>query len=633
MNNAREAYVEANQKGKKIYQGLKAKGQSGHLSSLDGLLKEVEIVSNIDLGVYEIQLKKVVGTYTNNRRNSFSRDFMPLENIESEFSQKWMNLYNHQIDQGISDPIKVIEYMNYYYVIEGNKRVSVLKYLEGVSVRGFVTRIIPKYDDQDEDIINYYAFLEFNSKTGINEIWFSKPSRFFRLLKYLETSFNSDNKDFYKSFLEDVYRPFRSVYKEFESKNSEITTGDAFILFAKLFPLNEEVSREHLRVIMPSLIREIDKLQSKDDINIQVDDKFDEAEKSFFNTLNVFKSNKKLKVGFVYSSNSKVSGWTYSHEIGRQHIEEKLGNQVETYYIENVPENDDESYEMINDFVRTGLDIIFTTSEIFKRSTLRCALENPIINFFNCSESRPYIHLTNYFGRTYEPRYLTGIIAGALTKNNLIGYTASKPSSEVFASINAFALGAKLVNPYAKVMVAWTNEWNNPKKTIGISDELAKLGADIISNKNLLVPRDVTLKYGVYSMLCSIDTNTHKPIEYLAAPIWKWGIFYEKILTSVLSGSFKKITTMYDSKKLVNFWWGLSSNAIDIYYSKEIVPKSTQKLVELMKEMIINDNHHPFTGPIVSNTGAKIVDDGIVMSVEEILSMDFLVDNVSVVEF
>lgn len=232
---------------------------------------------------------------------------------------------------------------------------------------------------------------------------------------------------------------------------------------------------------------------------------------------------------FVYARTIEKSGWTYAHELGRKHVEEVLKDQITTEYVENVPFGD-EAYNVLKDLAEIGYDVIFTTSPIYHKETLKCALEYPDIKFFNCSEYMPYTHVGNYFGRTYEPRFLTGIIAGALSKNNILGYVGTTLNHEVISCINAFALGAKLVNPYSKVLVSWTNDWSSNKKFQDADKTLIDLGADIISNITIDVNHPVTKMFGVYSMLSTIDENTKKPDKYLAAPIWRWEYFMKRYL-------------------------------------------------------------------------------------------------------
>ena len=625
-------YLDARSLGRKEYSRLKARGRSGHLTSLDGILKDIEIVATIDLGVRDIPLKKVIGTYFNSRRMIFSKNFMPLEALNTEFGGKWASLCNSHLEEGIREPIKVYEYLNYYYVMEGNKRVSVLKYFDALSVSAQIYRLIPRYDEIDEDVVLYYSFLDFYKETGLIELWFSKKTRYNSLLKYLN-EYNPEvlyHKTKYEHFLHFVYEPFRKIYKKSGGDQLDITTADAFLQYAKLYEIPQALDEKLAEKVMSNLIKELVNYGENEEIDIYTDSgSIDKA--TIMETISSIISHKKIKVGFVYARNANSSGWTYSHELGRRHIQARFNDQIETDFIDEVPE-DKSAYSAIEEFAGEGYDVIFTTSEIYRRATLRVALEHPEIKFFNCSGNRPFVHMTNYFGRTYEPRFLTGIIAGAMTDSNIIGYTATDPNPEVISCINAFAIGVKMVNPKARVLVVWTGEWNNPAVTTDLSERLIDMGADIISNKNLIVPRDVTMEYGVYSMLCNIDSVTKKPKNYLASPIWKWGIFYEKIVNSIINGSYQRVTAQnFEDSKLTNFWWGISSGVLDIYYSNKHIPVQTAKLIEIMKGLIITEQYHPFGGPLFDQNGVLRISNGKIATPEEILEMDWYVENVEII--
>lgn len=626
-------YNDARAKGKKEYGRLKARGQSGHLNSLDGLLKDIEIVGTISLGSYEIPLHKVVGTYYHARRMMFSKNFLPLEGDVTEFSAKWIEVCRAHLEEGIRDAAKVYEYLNYYYVMEGNKRVSVLKYFDAASVHADVIRLIPKYDEEDEDIVLYYAFLEFFEMTKLVSIWLSKPRRFKRLMGYLESYAPEGVKlvDKYVHFEKNVYMPFRKIYLEAGGQSLPMTTGDAFLLYAKLYKIPDFLDEKQVETIMPNLMKELSNYGEHEELEIVTTT--DDIEKvSFLGTLSTLIAPKQIKVGFVYARDTEKSGWTYSHDLGRKYIEDVFKDKVITGTITDVPE-DDTAYEVIKEFAEQGAyDVVFTTSEIFRRATLKCAMELPKIKFFSCSGNRPYVHMSNYFGRTYEPRFLAGIIAGSMTKSNIVGYTATDANPEVVSSINAFALGMKLVNPHSRLLVTWTGEWNNPKVSTDISEKLIDMGADMISNKNLIVPRKVTWEYGVYAMLCDIDPETKLPKQYLAAPIWKWGKFYEKIIASVLNGTYQRmISNESSSQRIINFWWGLDADVVDLYASETLIPKDTMKLVNFMKKMIVNDEFNPFTGPVYDTKGELRIQPDKVAVPEEIMAMDWFVDNVEIV--
>jgi basic membrane protein A and related proteins len=627
-----EHFDEARKLAIKEYNRSISSGQIGYLPSLEGILKDTEIVSQVDLGLIEIPLNKIVGTYTHLRSLSFARNFMPL--IEMEFRIKWSALCDAHLKEGIRDSIKVYEYLNWFYVVEGNKRVSVLKYFDAYSVSAVVTRLIPKMDENNEAIRLYYEFLKFNKKTGIYSIWFSKEGRYEELLTLLE-KFNPPNAFFdnkYKYFEVYIYNIFRNIYISSGGEKLSITTGDALLEYIKIYGVPKKLEEEKLILRMKEFLKELAAISNENGLDLSTTPAPSNQNKVINTLTSLVIPRKKLKIVFVYARTIEDSGWTYAHELGRLHLESVLGEHITTSYISRVPENSD-AYKLLKILANAGNDIIFTTSPIFLNSTLKCALEFPQVKFFNCSEAHAYKHVSNYYGRTYEPRFLTGIIAGSMTKNNIIGYVATSPTPEVVSSINAFALGARMVNPYAFVKVAWTNEWNSRVKFTDAGGRLIKEGADIICNRTLEVPHTVSHDYGVYSMLCTIDSQRGVPDKYLATPIWNWGIFYEKIVGNILNETFKTIMDMFStSTKLINFWWGIDTGVVDLFYSKELVPPETQKLVNLMKRMIMNNNYNPFTGPIYDKEGTLKVDTDETATYEQILSMDWFVENVETLQ-
>jgi basic membrane protein A and related proteins len=411
-----------------------------------------------------------------------------------------------------------------------------------------------------------------------------------------------------------------------------ITTGDALLEYINIYGVPKKLDEEKLTQRMKEFLKELEVISSSDGVDLSVTP-MENAPNKMINTLtSLVIPRKKLKVAFAYARTIESSGWTYAHELGRLYLEDALGDQITTSYVENVPENND-AYKVFKQLAKEDNDIIFTTSPIYLSSTLKCALEFPHIKFFNCSEAHPYKHVSNYYGRTYEPRFLTGIIAGSMTRNNVIGYVATSPTPEVISSINAFALGAKMVNPYAVVKVAWTNEWNSRVRFTDAGSQLIKDGCDIICNRTLEVPHTVSHDYGVYSMLCTIDRQRGVPDKYLATPIWNWGIFYEKIVRNILNETFKTIVDMFSSNtKLINFWWGIDTGVVDLFYSKELLPPETQKLVNLMKKMIMNNAYNPFTGPIYDKEGNLKIASDETATYEEILSMDWFVENVEILK-
>lgn len=627
-------YINARKAALKEYNKCVAKGEQGYLPSLAGLVSNVEIVSEINLGIMDIPLKKIVGTYTHLRSMSFAKNFLPLLKPDTEFMMKWMDLYEHQLEEGIRDPIKVYEYLNWYYVIEGNKRVSVMKYFDAYSISSEVIRLLPKKDENNVDICNYYEYLKFNKITGLTSINFSKGEYYHLLIDMLDGFSEPENamESKYKYFKNQIYSVFEDIYLKVIGANPLICAGDAFLQYSKVYGIPTIYDEEELSTKLKEFTKSLKALESEEVSNLQTLP-LEHSQGGLINAITTLMlPKKKLKVAFAYARTINSSGWTYAHELGRIHLQEVLGEHVETSYIENLPENAD-SYYSIKKLAEDGNDVIFTTSPIFFNETLKCGIEFPNIKFFNCSEYKPYTNVSNYYGRTYETRFLIGIIAGAMTKTDIIGYVATSPTAEVISSINAFALGAKLVNPRSKVLVSWTNEWNSRTKFSASGNKLINHGADILSNRTLTVEHSVSKKYGVYSMLCTVDRQKKAPDKYLATPIRHWGIFYEKIMRNIINDTYKTVFDMFSgNSNLISFWWGMDSEVVDIFYSKDLVPQETQKLVNLLKKMIINNSFNPFTGPIYNQEGILKIETDKHASHQEILSMNWYVENVEIIK-
>ena len=631
--NAVDCFAEAKKDGMKAYSKEIFNNQVGYLPSLDELIKDIEIISEVNLGLIEIPLKKIIGTHSHLRSLSFAKNFMPILQSGTDFDGKWISLCGIHLTEGIRDPIKVYEYLNWFYVIEGNKRVSVLKYFDAFSIPAIVIRLIPKIDENDINSRIYFEYLKFYQLTKIHSIWFSEEHGFEKLillLKHFNPTLPITENNKFNFFEKYIYNTFRECYLKAGGQKLPITTGDAFLEYCNIYGIRKSIKLSELQATMRVFLPEMVLMSKKLAMAVQTVP-LEKAQKNVLSTLTTMVMPKKiLKVAFAYSRTIQSSGWTYCHELGRLHINKVLGDKITTTYVENVPANED-SYNVFKQLAEDGNSIIFTTSPIFMNATLKCSLDYPNVRFFNCSEYHPYARVSNYFGRTYEPRFLTGLIAGSMTKSNIIGYIATSPAPETISSINAFAIGAKMVNPYCKVKVCWTNEWNSPIKYVNAGNKLILSGADIISNQYIQTPRSETKKFGIYSMLSTIDKNTHLPDKYIAAPIWHWGIFYEKILNNILNDSIKNITDLFNNNpKLINFWWGMDSGVIDIFCSKRHLPQGTEKLVYLMKKMIINGEYHPFTGKIYDTKGDLKVQKNEIASIKQIFNMDWFVDIVEI---
>ena len=623
-------YINARKSGLREYSNYISQGRNGYLPFLDGILKNIDIVSEVDMGIVDIPLRKIRGTYTYLRSISFARNYMPLMEADSEFALKWQNVCDIQNKEGLRDPIKVYEYLNWFYIIEGNKRVSVLKYLDVYSFMGKVTRLIPKYDESNKDIVLYYEFMEFNKKTGINDIWLTDVKGYGELWEiikdYKPSSRFADESDRYRYFQSGLYHMFRKVFYELGGDKLTNTTGDAFLDFIKIHGINdEEYNEDELKVKIKRLISELQYHSDPNSLDVQQSPNL-KVDIGFIGRLTHKTRTEKIKIGFAHASDSQSSSWTYSHDMGRMHLEHALEDSVETFSIYNLPESIDAAPKL-EELVNEGCQIIFTTTPPLINATLKAAMNNPECNFLNCSCMHSFKHVNTYFGRIHEPRFLNGIIAGSMSQTGKLGYIAPFPVVDILSGLNAFTMGARMVNPRVEVYIKWMQKWKGSDITQKLSKELVDNGVDIIAHHNTLTNRHFSREYGVYTVgYCNGEII---PDKYLAVPVWNWGIFYEKYIRSILAGGTRLGADTAVGGRVRNYWWGMDSGLLDFFYNKQHIPAETRKLVEFVKSSIVSQSFKVFSGPIYDINKNLIVEEGDELYREQILSMDWLVDGIN----
>ncbi len=325
---------------------------------------------------------------------------------------------------------------------------------------------------------------------------------------------------------------------------------------------------------------------------------------------------KDLKVGFVYVSPIGDAGWSYAHDLGRQAIEAMDG--VKTSYVEAVPEGPDSERVILN-MARKGYDIVFAASFGYMDPMLKVAKQFPKVVFMHCSGFKMAENMGNYFGRMYQARYLSGIVAGEMTKSNTIGYVAAFPIPEVIRGINAFTLGVQSVNPKATVRVVWTKTWYDPATEKEAAKSLLDVGADVIAqHQDSPGPQEAAQEKGVYSIGYNSDMTALAPKSHLTAPIWNWAPYYTKVVESVKNGTWKAESA----------WPGLAEGIVDLAPFNKMVPQELQDKVAKAKAGIISGDLKVFTGPIKDQKGAVKVAPGTVLSDKELLGMTWFVEGV-----
>ena len=604
-------YEKAYKSGKREYQARMMQGKNPTIEVLDSILPPKGEYSEIPLGLVQIPTELIVGTKTFGRSTAFAANYMPILDANTEFAAKWSSLSTSHEKDGIREPIKAYEYMNKFYVLEGNKRVSVMKYYDAATIPGTVTRLLPKRTEEKENKI-YYEFIDFYEGSQINYIWFSEIGSFPKMLEAVGKQSGEEWTAEERGQFSSTYTRFLKEYKANGGDKLSITSGDAFLAFVKIYGYDDldDLSTTDLKNLVIKSWEEFQLLGKEDVVDLKMQPN---NEKKTLLSVLLPKSTPKQKIAFIYEKKPSSSAWLYAHELGRLHLEQTFPDEVSTMYFENVTlETVD---DILEEAVDVGCNLIFTTSPSFVQASVKAAIAHPEVRILNCSLNTSHRYIRTYYSRMHEVKFLLGAIAGALAENNKIVYTEGYPIYGSIANINAFALGAKMINPRAKVYLEWTSQ-----KDYDIAEMIRKIQPSCISGKDMLIPEQGTRYFGLYHM----DGDTPRN---LAMPLWHWGKFYEQLIRTIMNGTWKYDDSSSAEKKAINYWWGMSAGVVDVICSKNL-PIGTKRLVELLKKAISSGEYNLFQGVLYSQTGIVQDDPDRVLTPEEIVKMDWLAENV-----
>ena len=331
------------------------------------------------------------------------------------------------------------------------------------------------------------------------------------------------------------------------------------------------------------------------------------------------KANEPLKVAFMYVSPANEEGWSTQHDIARRAAEAKFGDKIKVTTVENIPENAD-AERVLRDLAQQGNKLIFATSFGYMNSVLKVAKEFPDVKFEHATGYKTAENVANYSGRFYEARYLAGKLAGATTKTNILGYVAALPIPEVLQGINAFTLGAKSVNPNVEVRVVWTSAWYDPGKESDATKSLIGQKADVIThhtNSSAVAAACEEAKIPVISYNTSLKRAA--PTMLLGGVIQIWDSFYEGRIQAVMDGTWKPQSV----------WGGVPEHMVALVDIAKTTPQSVVNDIKATTEKMEKREFHPFTGPIVDNTGKEVLKAGQVATDSDLLTMGYLVEGVA----
>lgn len=613
-----EDYRKARKAGLRQVQRDVSAGRYPYPVALSDILKDRGYQGEVPLGVMEIDLSLIAGTRTHGRQNSFSGDFMPLLEEDSEFAAKWSALIDSQRDVGLHEPIIVYEYLQRFYVQEGNKRVSVSRYIDAPTITANVTRVLPMPSDDKESRI-YQEFMRFYRVAPIYGIDFSEEGSFERLAVFaghdLDTPWPEDDVKTLRS----AFGGFAASFAQRGGDALNMTAGDAFLVYLKLYGYELAVCASPVEIAdrLGRIWGELQVKTSEDPIAYLEQPSAPERGTILSDLKGLYKKTRLLKpidIAFIYERNPETSGWAVAHEQGRRELECSLGGVVNTSAYYDCA-GDAAFDEAVDAAVRAGNTLIVTNVPTQMSQALRAAVRYPQLKVLNCSVSLSHSAVRTFATKTYEVKFLLGVLAASLSDNHRVGYVADSPVYGTVAGINAFAVGVQTVDPHATVYLKWYSA-----KDYDWRRELSETDVRIVCARDVPNPRRADEAWGLY-MVEHDGTRTR-----LAEPVWRWGRFYERIVQSIRDDSWRREGDELRNKAL-NYWWGLSSGVMDVHVS-DVVPARQRNLVEVFKQSMLAGQTHPFSDELVSQSGLVQPQGAPRLSSNDIARMAWLNQNV-----
>lgn len=616
---ALEHYNKAKKLGEKAYREAVSEGSYPYLPALDYILQGRTMLKEETVGNLEIPISMIVGTYTRGRQEAFARNFMPLLPIASEFGAKWIAVLTYQLTEGLHDAIKVYEYMGKFYVAEGNKRVSVLRYLDQPKIFASVTRVMPQESDTDEYRL-YKEFLRFFRCVGIYDFSFSRLGSYERLAELVGMDLESPWPDQKVRFLKSTFYLFTNIYHNSGGSSLSLSDSDAFLLYLSFYPAESLMteSDKEIRQRIERIWKEFKIKAGGDRIVFSENPNPGTSRKTLLSSIlrssKTFSKSKPLQIVFMYDGTPLTSRWNNAHEEGRLLMEKDMRGYVKTTSKACCGEG--ENFDAaVRSAAEEGANLIVTTSPAQMEDSLRAAAAWPSLKFINCSVHLHHDLVRTYYGRLYESKFLLGVLAASLSKDHRIGYVAAYPICGALADLNAFAIGASMVDPEAKIHLAWSCI-----KDIDWRDELYGKGLTIISGPDLIKPSKLDPEYGLYFH------RKDGSIKNIASPRWNWNWYYDLIALTMLNGAWDDETSAIGDQAL-NYWWGMSSGVVDVELT-ENVPYSAVNLHAVLKKGIISGTFTPFDGELRSQDGIVKAANAPALCADDIVNMSWINENV-----
>lgn len=606
-----EEYKLALKAGQKDYRAHVARGQSPYLPVLDDILVNVKIVATEPLGLVNMPSESIVGTKTSGRHTAFAPNFMPLLDVDTEFASKWSVLCEAHLEEGIRNPVTAYEFLNQFYIEEGNKRVSVLKHFDAASIPGTVTRLIPARNNSLESRI-YYEFMDFYKLSKVNIVQFSRPGSYAKLQKLVCKASGEEWTDEDRKNFNALHTKFRQQFRALGGARLPLTVGDALLVYLSVYRYSDacDSTPAQIKENLARIWDEITVLTKDQAVEVVLEPASEPAEgRLSLSKLNIFIPRpSELHVTFLHEANETNSAWVRAHEKGRSALANTFTDRVILSSHENV-DPDVDAEQILEEVAHNGADVVFTTSVRMHTACLKVAAQHPKTKFLNCSLNTPHPLVRTYYPRTYEATYILGMLAGILSPTNTVGYVANNPIYGIPAAINAYAQGLRSVRPEGRVLLRWAC-LPDPAHPLDFSD---REDVTLFYARDSREAPDTHRDYGLCQRL---PDGVIRPV---GLPQWRWDVFYIEIIRSILNGSWDEA----DTSKAINYWWGMKSGAVGIQYSDGL-PGGPLQLLGLMETQLHSGLLTIFPSKVYAQDHRMHSPQKIVYTPKELMLMDWL---------
>ena len=323
-----------------------------------------------------------------------------------------------------------------------------------------------------------------------------------------------------------------------------------------------------------------------------------------------------FKVAWIYVGPHNDHGWSQAHDQGRLYVQKQLGSKVQTTFKENVAVGP-QLQQTVASLVRDGYKLIFGTSYGYFDTKL--AAKYPQVLFEQATGTQTAKNLSEYFGAAEDTVYLSGMAAGAATKKGTLGYVVAYPIPEVIRHANAFALGAQLMHPGAKVKLVWTNSWFDPSKEKHAAESLFSSGADVLGqNVDSPATGQFAQSKGIPWVGYVSNAKSFAPTSWLTASVYHWGPYYLRRVKAAMNGTWKS-----------GFYYGTIKDGftgLAPYGPK--VSKATKAAIAKKMQAIKTGKFYEFAGPLYDQKGKLRVPKGKRLNVQQLYAMNWLVRGV-----